>query len=118
MQTSDHELFLQLIEYARFNWLISGSGNRLHCGKIMTPDIAEWRFRDVTFECGRTAKEAFIPGVFSRMELERCDGCCAKAKMPRGTGSPKNDKTCRMVLGLTTAHTSPVTRAGPRSDRR
>ena len=41
-----------------------------------------------------------IPGIFSRMGVERCTECCQRSGLPEGIGSPKNDVECRKRLGL------------------
>lgn len=37
----------------------------------------------------------FMPGIFSRMGLPRCAKCCAKVGLPKGDGTPWNDKELR-----------------------
>jgi hypothetical protein len=96
----------QFISFARFDWLVSKSWNRLHAVLEWTDEHradmeSEWAvLHPVRLACGRVASYVCIPGMFTRMGAERCAGCCRATGMPRGTGSPKNDNACRVVLGL------------------
>lgn len=58
---------------------------------------AEWQW--ITTACGQTM-HAGIPGLFTRMGATRCEKCCDALGMPHGIGSPKNDDTCRAILGM------------------
>ena len=90
----------QFRDIARMDWLYAPTKyDKLHCpvGEYGMPD---WHAEDVTFACGRTVKAAYIPGIFSRMGLPRCNRCCDAVGFPRGVGSPKNDDVCRELLGL------------------
>ena len=49
--------------------------------------------------CGESG-EWSIPGVGSRMCVPRCERCCELSGFPAGVGSPKNDQTCRELLGM------------------
>ena len=92
----------------RADWCVSKSWNRLHALPHGPWTLEHWE--DITWEwalchpvrlaCGRVAAMAFIPGVFSRMGLPRCVGCCRALGYPEGKGSPKNDPECRLILGL------------------
>jgi len=87
-------------EIARLDWLYAPTKfDKLHAptGDYGMPD---WSAADVTFACGRTVGKAYIPGIFSRMSLPRCNKCCDTLGFPRGEGSPKNDDACRVLLGL------------------
>lgn len=92
-----------LMGYARFDWVCGGRGERrLHGVRSAEPNPWDWRFEDVTYACGRKPKDglAWIPGMFSRMGVDRCTQCCNALGLPHGTGSPKNDKACRKILGM------------------
>lgn len=100
---------------AEYDWLIDysirPSRARLHAP---TPEIVkhydDWG-EDTDIEncgvdhgavpalCGRVGGWS-IPGVFSRMGVPRCARCCKLSGLPRGDGSPKNDQSCRHVLGM------------------
>jgi hypothetical protein len=49
--------------------------------------------------CGRLGN-CWVPGVGDRMGADRCPSCCDALGLPHGVGSPKNDLTCRALLGL------------------
>lgn len=49
--------------------------------------------------CGEVG-EWSIPGVGSRMSVQRCEKCCELSGLPCGAGSPKNDHGCRDLLGM------------------
>jgi hypothetical protein len=95
-------------EITRYDWVVSKSWNRLHALPYgpwtleQHRDIAyEWAIiHPVRLACGRTAVTVCIPGMFSRMGLPRCAGCCRATGMPPGDGSPKNSDECRVILGL------------------
>jgi hypothetical protein len=91
-----------LTEYARFDWVVFGTWDRLHNPAEFAVDVDEWCCRDVTTACGLRRERAFIPGIFTRMGAERCSHCCDRSGYPRGKGSPKNDDGCRALLGLPT----------------
>lgn len=96
------------VEYLRdlilWDWLYTDSDRyaALHWPRTYTIDADAWHALDVEFRCGLTATTAFIPGIGSRMACPRCDACCDAAGLPRGVGSPKNDDTCRHLVGLDT----------------
>lgn len=98
---------------AEYDWLIDysirPSRARLHAP---TPDIVkhydDWEegienygvnHGSVSALCGRSGDWS-IPGVFSRMSVPRCARCCKLSRFPRGDGSPKNDQSCRDMLGM------------------
>jgi len=103
----------QFIAIARYDWLVTKNGNRLHYVYTWLPehleDMAEnWGvFRPVRLACGRTAAGVWIPGVFTRMGAQRCGRCCKVAGLPLGKGSPKNDPECRAILGLEQPQSTP-----------
>lgn len=95
----------EFIELARHHWLVTPRGNRLHSADITEEHWAgiaeEWAITDpVQLACGRWVNWIGIPGVLSRMGVERCRACCRATGLPEGTGSPKNDQACRAILGL------------------
>ena len=90
----------ELMRLAELDWLVAGDWSRLHCARVSTPNVDEWRFEGVTFGCGWSVEVASIPGLFARMGAARCARCCDFAGIPRGAGSPKNDNRCRRQLGL------------------
>lgn len=98
----------QFAAIIRADWVVTRSWRRLHAlpyGPWTQEQAAEitfeWRLPGpVRLACGQIAVMACIPGVFSRMGLPRCAGCCRATGMPPGAGSPKNDSACRVVLGL------------------
>jgi hypothetical protein len=89
-------------EIARYDWLVSKTGQQLHSAGRYTFD-PNWMAAEVTFACGRTTDMAFIPGMGDRLSAPRCDGCCDATGFPRGVGSPKNNNECRRMLGLEVA---------------
>jgi hypothetical protein len=89
----------------RYDWLHTGSGDRLHFADLPGEDAVEILDEGglegpVKLACGRTAAWVCIPGVFSRMGAERCTGCCRALGYPAGAGSPKNVPELRLLLGL------------------
>ena len=98
----------EFISIGRVDWFVAGLGRRLHAvrdeawtGEHRTEMEQEWIvWSSVRLACGRMAACVSIPGMFTRMGAERCKGCCRATGMPEGTGSPKNDDACRVLLGL------------------
>lgn len=91
-----------LMRYARVDWVYAKPWRVLHAMGEGAADVDLWAYTGVRFACGEKPKggEAHIPGILSRMHLPRCPGCCAATGLPVGTGSPKNDRQCRAILGL------------------
>ena len=96
----------QFISVGRFDWYVSKSWNRLHAVLEWTEEHRadmeqEWAvLHPVRLACGRVASYVCIPGFGTRLDAQRCKGCCRATGMPAGVGSPKNDNACRAVLGL------------------
>lgn len=91
-------------QLAKYDWVIPFKGSKLHAVKFaassMLVDYEDWDEQtELTLACGRKTT-AMIPGMFTRMGAPRCKQCCAAMKYPQGTGSPKNDDACRLILGL------------------
>lgn len=102
-EPTDEDYDATLREYARVDWVYSGwTPKRLHAMAEGDPDVHNWCYEGVRFACGVYPKErlAYVPGIFSRMGMQRCNTCCDRTGLPRGTGSPKNDDECRRILGL------------------
>lgn len=83
-----------------WTWVTVGNGARLH--GIAEDDpigdaLEDEPFGHGTTLCGRTG-DLNVPGIFTRMGVDRCQRCCDRAGYPTGTGSPKNDDRCRDVL--------------------
>jgi hypothetical protein len=94
------EPMTDLEQYAVWDWLTWGLGTTLHAARTATWDDDADLAHDVTTLCGQTTPEAYLPGVASRLAAHRCDQCCHQAGLPEGDGSPKNDPSCRLILGL------------------
>ena len=88
-----------LVTAAEWDWVYtaSPSGRRLH-------HVAEWD--DPTSDepqgdgrttCGVRGRLS-IPGLLSRMGMERCKRCCDALGWPHGIGSPKNDEALRPLV--------------------
>lgn len=74
----------------RFRWCVTKSWNRLHrvvSGTLKRDDFVGFRFGKTA--CGLTG-DLQMPGVLSRMGLERCAKCCKAAGIPKGRGAPFN----------------------------
>ena len=89
----------------KYDWLVSKSWHRLHFADLTPEDAVEIIDEGgldgpVRLACGRTAAYVCIPGFFTRMGGQRCTGCCRATGISPGTGSPKNDRAARVVLGL------------------
>lgn len=80
-----------------FSWVVTNRGKLLHC----VPDVvaADGRWHDsflddpgmeATGLCGRRAKY-YAPGIFTRMEADRCPACCESLSIPSGRGTPLNE---------------------------
>jgi len=88
------------------HWLVTPVGRRLHHATLADPDdlaaVEDGESAEnVALTCGRRVGWVTLPGLFARMGLERCTVCCRKRGLPPGKGSPKNDRDCRRLLGLT-----------------
>ena len=88
-------------ELAESSWVYVGSyGGRLHHA-VELEDPEGWERRGFVVgltTCGLAGK-LDIPGLLSRMGVDRCIRCCDKLGIKRGTGSPKNDPELREWLG-------------------
>lgn len=85
------------------DWVYTGGGGRLHKAVLTREQDAELNDYAAVIApllCGLSPRWVHIPGFFSRLGMPRCVRCCARAGLPRGVGSPKNDPECRRVLGL------------------
>ena len=98
------------LAYGRMDWYITKRlHGRLHYVRPEQFDAQHRRSmelnwavlgRPVLLACGRVAAEVRIPGIFTRMTMRRCTGCCRAMGYPPGIGSPKNDERIRVLLGL------------------
>lgn len=82
----------------RFRWLVTETWGALHrvvAGKKSPSDkpIPPWGVGvvDARTACGLQRDFMAMPGLFSRMGLRRCSGCCARVGVPRGKGAPYNE---------------------------
>lgn len=94
---ADAAEFRRIVEV---DWIYANECRRLHAPADSAYEVEDWTARDVTMACGWRVAYAFIPGFGSRLGLPRCSHCCDKLGLPRGVGSPKNDKECRIILGI------------------
>jgi hypothetical protein len=96
-----------------WRWLYAPPNYRvLHRLSVMTwnsdddPDTGDYGVRCCTgvAMCGYATKGDgdrippgwfAMPGIFSRLGLPRCAKCCAKVGLPKGLGTPWNDKELR-----------------------
>lgn len=74
----------------RSRWLVNARWKVLHrISDIEWNDQDQWiSGRGITI-CGQ-AGEFRMPGIFSRMELRRCEKCCKALGIPAGDGAPMN----------------------------
>lgn len=84
-------------EIAEWDWVWLGEGDVLHAVATVTNDADEDWYAEGATECGREG-DMHIPGIFSRMSAKRCDRCCDRTGMPRGSQSPKNIEDCRPLV--------------------
>ncbi|MEY2653375.1 MAG: hypothetical protein RLZZ524_402 [Pseudomonadota bacterium] len=71
-------------------WLVTPSYSVLHRVAWIDWEDAD-RLRGIGMAaCGRMDL-LLVPGLFSRMLLDRCSRCCAVANVPRGVGAPYNE---------------------------
>ena len=87
--------------HAEYDWCYVAADNydRLHCPQACDEDDG-WGMvgaPGITL-CGLTGRLE-IPGIPSRMGLQRCDQCCDLKGYPRGIGSPKNERAIRELEG-------------------
>lgn len=85
---------------AEWDWVYTATGDRLHhCAEVL--DDTDAGLAGVN-AVGRTTcgiqGRFFIPGMLSRMGMDRCARCCDRLGWPRGTGSPKNDDALRPLV--------------------
>ena len=89
------------------DWMSEPLGTVLHhanLSEVQAQDLEEYAtVWGATFACGLAVGMAIIPSPLARMKSNRCDRCCAETGLPVGVGSPKNDRECRRILGLTNA---------------
>lgn len=94
------------LTYGKYDWYVTGRrDSKLHFAELNEDHQsyipANWCVPvSVRLACGRVAKQLHIPGMGTRMSMERCRGCCRALGYPWGVGSPKNDPACRVLLGL------------------
>jgi len=75
----------------RFRWLVVGDWNRLH--RVTSGKVEDSKFVGVKKGrslCGLTGSFR-MPGILSRMYLQRCAHCCRVAGIPVGDGAPFNN---------------------------
>ena len=81
---------------AEWDWVDTPTGERLHhLASLDDPELtdSEWQGTGRT-TCG--LRSTFrIPGLMSRMGVDRCARCCDRLGIARGVGSPKNDAELR-----------------------
>ena len=80
-----------------WDWSYTVHGNLLHHAATLDPNKDYSAEGNGITSCGRKLWLA-IPGIFSRMGMERCKRCCDALGYPHGTGSPKNDDACRPIV--------------------
>ncbi len=84
-----------------WDWLYGGDANRLHHATLTDEQYAEWadesQLEDetITLTCGMRFFWPSVPGLLSRMGMERCAHCCDRIGYHHGKGSPKNDALLR-----------------------
>lgn len=93
------------LDVAKWSWVYTAHGKRLH--HLAKPENLE-RIDDDWWASGFAScglwSTFFLPGIMSRMGLERCARCCDVLGWPRGTGSPKNDDALRALVEAGEAH--------------
>lgn len=82
---------------AEWSWIIFARENVLHAPVRWSDPDFDGSDGGALTACGRTGT-GYLPGILTRLSGERCVICCAVTSMPSGTGSPKNDDTCRPVV--------------------
>lgn len=82
---------------AEWDWIVSGEGSKLHAPEDWVDPQYDAYDEHAYTACGRRGWYS-IPGVFSRMGLDRCKRCCKARGYPPGKGSPKNDHACRPLV--------------------
>lgn len=70
---------------------------RLHCPVEWDDPEYHAYVDDGATACGIRGELA-IPGLFSRMGMERCKKCCRITGFPPGKGSPKNADSLRPLV--------------------
>ena len=88
----------EFIDIARWDWLVTPSGSRLHHAPLTVEDVSdEWCTYRVRTTCGRLTVLR-IPDLGARLSMPRCGVCCDRTGMPRGDRSPWNDPARRAIL--------------------
>lgn len=92
-----NEMEAEICELLEWEWAYTvGTAKRLHHLAEIEYATDWWHFR---YGIGRSACGVrtwyAVPGLLSRLGLERCAHCCDRLGIPRGTGSPKNDPSLR-----------------------
>jgi hypothetical protein len=73
----------------RCRWLVTPRWRRLHRISNIAYQNDERISGDGVSCCGIRGRFT-MPGIFSRMDLPRCDRCCRAAGIPAGEGAPFN----------------------------
>ena len=83
-------------ELVEWDWVQTHTGLILHHVKSLVNPMKfdEDRRGFGTTTCGVSAR-LNVPGIFSRMDADRCKRCCRTLGLPPGVGSPKNDEELR-----------------------
>lgn len=92
-----NEIEAEIREQLEWDWAYTlGPGNRLHHLAEIEYVTDWWQNRSgVGWSACGVRTEYAVPGMLSRMGMERCAHCCDRLGIPRGTGSPKNDPALR-----------------------
>lgn len=81
---------------AEYDWVVTQTYKTLHCVRELddAPQFVLDAMGSGITQCG-VRTWLYIPGIFTRMGAPRCKRCCQAVGFPQGTGSPKNDPSCR-----------------------
>lgn len=85
----------QIRTILEWDWAYTDGGHKLHhVAEIVGPLPHGWVGVEGRTTCGMNAS-LYVPGMYSRIETERCRTCCKRLNIPSGVGSPKNTPALR-----------------------
>jgi hypothetical protein len=93
---TDAEKVAEIRDLFEWDWAYTLRGERLHHLKSLSDPLEAYDARrgPAVSTCGVPGIFA-VPGLLSRMGMQRCAHCCDRLGIARGLGSPNNDQALR-----------------------